>query len=57
MEVTHDLVHSCMVGQVVVITGVVKVLATGDDLGELLWGGERQINNRALCLFRDGTRA
>ena len=34
IELWDDLVGSCVVGDVVVVTGIVKVLATGDDLGE-----------------------
>ena len=34
VELWDDLVGSCGVGDAVVVTGVVKVLATGDDLGE-----------------------
>ena len=34
VELCEDLVGSCGVGDVVVVTGIVKVLATGDDLGE-----------------------
>ena len=45
IELWDDLVGSCVVGDVVVVTGIVKVLATGDDLGEgedgggYRWGG------------------
>lgn len=35
VELWDELVNSCMVGDVVVATGQVKVLATGDDLGKL----------------------
>ena len=39
VELWDDLCGSCGVGDVVIVTGVVKVLATGDDLGELVVGG------------------
>lgn len=34
VELWRDLTSSCMVGDVVVVTGVVKVLASGDDLSK-----------------------
>jgi len=34
VELTSDLVGSAVVGDVVTVMGWVKVLATGDDLGE-----------------------
>ncbi|PNH08574.1 DNA helicase MCM8, partial [Tetrabaena socialis] len=34
VELSGDLVHSCVVGDVVAVVGVVKVMATGDDLGK-----------------------
>ncbi|GAX76612.1 hypothetical protein CEUSTIGMA_g4058.t1 [Chlamydomonas eustigma] len=43
VEMWDDLVNSCMVGDVVVVTGAVKVLATGDDIGKLGSGkGQKQ---------------
>ena len=39
IELWDDLVGSCVVGDVLVVTGIVKVLATGDDLGEGEEGG------------------
>ena len=34
VELREDLTCSCMVGDVVTAVGLVKVLATGDDLSE-----------------------
>lgn len=35
VELRDSLVDSCMVGDVITVLGHVKVLATGEDLGEL----------------------
>lgn len=41
MELREDLTSTCMVGDVVTVVGLVKVLATGDDLGRS--GGDRAV--------------
>ncbi len=33
VELCRDLVHGAVVGDVVTVMGIVKVMATGDDLG------------------------
>ncbi len=45
-----DLVSSCVVGDVITAVGLVKVLATGDDLGGLVWG----LAGRGQALLLDG---
>lgn len=34
VELSGDLVHGAVVGDVVTVVGIVKVMATGDDLGK-----------------------